>query len=119
MDLSTEIRVKLRKLSPRDRHQRILARLRRERPLKTWVRIALFLLGWLLFLVGIVGLFVPVLQGGFILIAAAAVLSLVSELAYVVLRRSLSRWPRAWRRVATWRRRLRERLVRWTHRHQP
>lgn len=84
--------------------------------LALWVRVLLFLLGWLLVLLGIAGLILPGIQGILTLLIGAAVLSLVSELAYALLRRSLSPWPWTWKRVATWRRKIRQKVVSWTHR---
>lgn len=81
-----------------------------------WLRILLFLLGWLLILVGIAGLVLPGIQGIVTLLAGAAVLSLVSEVAYESLRWCFRVWPRGWRKVAHWRRSLRRRLMRWTGR---
>jgi uncharacterized membrane protein YbaN (DUF454 family) len=73
-----------------------------------WLRIGLFALGWLLILVGIAGLVLPGIQGVFTLLVGVAVLSLVSELAYELLRKGLRRWPKAWERV--------ESLREWAHR---
>lgn len=80
-------------------------------PLSLWMRSLLFLVGWLLVLLGLAGLVLPGLQGVLFLLAGAAVLSLASELAYKILRFSLQRWPRVWWRVARWRLRVRRRLV--------
>jgi uncharacterized membrane protein YbaN (DUF454 family) len=76
--------------------------------LPLWLRLGLFALGWLLILVGIVGLVLPGIQGIFTLLVGVAVLSLVSELAYELLRKGLRRWPKAWERI--------ERLREWAHR---
>lgn len=96
--------------------QRLTQRLRREHPpLALWLRVLLFLVGWLLVLLGIAGLVLPGLQGVLTLLLGAAVLSLVSELAYKILRSSFRPWPRGWRRVAGWRKKIRRKLVHWTH----
>jgi hypothetical protein len=92
---------------------------RRDEPLALWMRATLFLVGWLLVLVGIAGLVLPGIQGILTLLAGAAVLSLASELAYKVLRFSLQRWPRLWGRVARWRRRIRRRLTKIGGRSEP
>lgn len=98
------------------RMKRLTERLRREHPpLALWLRVLLFLVGWLLVLLGLAGLVLPGIQGILTLLLGAAVLSLVSELAYKILRTSFRRWPRGWRRVATWRKKIRRRLVSWTH----
>lgn len=83
------------------------------------MRALLFLVGWLLVLLGLVGLVLPVLQGILFLVAGAAVLSLASELAYEVLRFVLRRWPRTWLRVARWRRRVHRRLEKIGGRRRP
>jgi hypothetical protein len=59
----------------------------------------LLLAGWLLLLIGVAGLILPGIQGVLTILIGAAVLSLVSELAYDLLRWILGRWPRLWRRM--------------------
>jgi uncharacterized membrane protein YbaN (DUF454 family) len=68
-----------------------------------WLRLSLFALGWLLILVGLAGLVLPGIQGVLTLLLGVAVLSLVSELAYELLRKALQRWPAAWRRIESFR----------------
>jgi putative transmembrane protein PGPGW len=92
------------------------ARPRLPLPLPLHVRIGLFLIGWLLVLVGVAGLVLPGIQGVLTILVGAALLSLVSEIAYELLRRSLGRWPRAWDRVERFRDRAHDRLHRWFHR---
>src|SRR3954470_3921794 len=77
-----------------------------------WVRVAIFLLGWLLILVGVAGLVLPGIQGIATILAGAALLSLDNELVYRGLRRLLARWPRLWERVEH----FRERAHDWLHR---
>ena len=84
------------------------SRLRRKVELSWGMRLLLLVLGWLLLIVGIAGLILPGLQGILTLLAAAAVLSLVSEIAYDVMRWCFQRWPRQWRRVL--------KVRRWMHR---
>ncbi len=94
---------------------RKLERLRRRRPLgplPVGVRILLFLVGWLLLLIGFAGLVLPGIQGVLTIFVGAAVLSLVSELVYDGLRAMLSRWPSIWRRVEGLRMRIFRRLRR-------
>jgi hypothetical protein len=91
--------------------QRIRESLREHEELALWMRALLFLVGWLLVLLGIAGLVLPGIQGILTLMAGAAVLSLASEIAYKVLRWSFQRWPRGWRRVHRWRSKLRRKLV--------
>lgn len=68
--------------------------------------------GWLLVLVGIAGLFLPVLQGGLFLALGFAFLSIASQTVHLWLRGLMGRWPRLWRRMEKLRRRLREKLHR-------
>src|SRR3954463_3360250 len=63
-----------------------------------WVRVAIFILGWLLMLVGVAGLVLPGIQGIATILAGAALLSLDNELVYRGLRRLLARWPKIWAR---------------------
>lgn len=77
-------------------------------PLPTWKRLVLWVLGWFLVLLGLAGLVLPVLQGWLTLFLATAILSLVSEGIYKLLRRLFSRSPKSWRKVL--------RLRRWVHR---
>jgi hypothetical protein len=95
--------------SPLPRHER--ARFR-PLPLPIWVRFLVLGVGWLLILIGIVGLFVPVLQGGLSLAFGLALLSIASQTVHLWLRRLLGRWPGLWRRME----RLRRRMHRWLHR---
>ena len=75
-------------------------------PLPTLVRVGLYFLGWLLVLIGIVGLAVPGIQGLLTLALGAAVLSLASEAAHRRLRRVLRRWPRGQRLMERFRSKL-------------
>ncbi len=83
--------------------------------LPLWKRLLLLFVGWTLLLLGIVGLVLPVLQGWLMIFTGAAVLSLVSEIAYEALRKVFQRWPRGWRRVH----KLRRLIRRWLHREEP
>ncbi len=76
------------------------------------IRILLFVVGWVLLLVGVAGLVLPGLQGCLTIALAAAILSLVSEGAYRLLRRSFRGWPRGWRRVVRLRSWLTRKLTR-------
>lgn len=99
--------------------QRFRRRLRERHELTLWMRVVLFLVGWLLVLVGIAGLVLPGIQGVLTLVAGAAVLSLVSEIAYKVTRWCFQKWPRGWRKVATWRRKFRRMVVKLGGRRRP
>lgn len=88
-----------------DRHPRLV-------PLSLGLRIVLFIVGWTLLLVGVAGLVLPGIQGVLTILAGAAILSLVSELAYKWLRSLLKRWPGVWQRIEGFRLDLHRRLRR-------
>jgi uncharacterized membrane protein YbaN (DUF454 family) len=77
-------------------------------PLTLWLRIALLVSGWLLLLLGLLGLVLPGLQGVLTLILGGATLSLVSHRALRILQRTLRPWPKAWLKLLQ----LREGLLR-------
>jgi uncharacterized membrane protein YbaN (DUF454 family) len=77
--------------------------------LPLWLRVAMLILGWLLVLLGIVGIFLPVLQGGLSLALGLALLSLASQTVHLKLRGWMRRWPGGWRRME----KIRRRLHRW------
>ena len=81
-------------------------------PLPLWLRLAVNFVGWVLIAIGVVGLFLPVLQGGLSLALGFALLSIGSPTIHLWLRRSMGRWPRLWRRME----KLRRGLHRWLHR---
>ncbi len=69
------------------------------RPLPALVRIFLYFLGWLLIIVGLLGLVLPGIQGILTLALGAAALSLVSEAVHRWLRSVLKPWPTGQRRM--------------------
>jgi hypothetical protein len=81
-------------------------------PLPFWLRVILLSLGWLLVLLGIVGIFLPILQGGLSLVIGLALLSIASQTVHLKLRSLMGRWPRAWRRLE----KLRRGMHAWLHR---
>jgi hypothetical protein len=81
-------------------------------PLPVWVRMVVLSTGWLLIVVGVVGLFLPILQGGLSLALGFALLSLGSQWMHLRIRKLMGRWPRVWRRMERFRRRLHG----WLHR---
>jgi uncharacterized membrane protein YbaN (DUF454 family) len=81
-----------------------------------WVRVAIFILGWLLILIGVAGLVLPGIQGIATILAGAALLSLDSELIHGGLRRLLARWPKVWERLEGFREKAQEKLHRMFHR---
>jgi hypothetical protein len=75
-------------------------------PLPFWLRLASICIGWLLIVIGIVGLFLPVLQGGISLALGLALLSISSQWVHLKLRGLMGRWPGIWRRMERLRRKL-------------
>lgn len=81
-------------------------------PLPFWLRIVANGVGWLLVLLGIVGLFLPILQGTLSLALGFALLSISSQWFHLKLRGWMGRWPRVWKKME----RLRRRMHGWLHR---
>ena len=81
-------------------------------PLPLWLRLAVNFVGWILIAIGVVGLFLPVLQGGLSLALGFALLSIGSPTIHLWLRGWMGRWPRLWRRME----KMRRGLHRWLHR---
>jgi|SRR6187455_2888024 uncharacterized membrane protein YbaN (DUF454 family) len=75
-------------------------------------RVALVIVGWVLVVLGVIGWFLPILQGWLTLFMGLAVLSLTSQRLHGFLRERFRRWPRGWRRLEKFRRRV----TRWLHR---
>lgn len=84
--------------------------LRREVPLPFFAVVLLHVVGWALVVLGVLGLFLPVLQGVLFLTAGFAVLSIASETFHGFLRERFRRYPRAWRQLERLRRALERRL---------
>jgi len=97
-----------RRRKRRERLAEIDERLREHHlpPLSVGVRVLLFVVGWTLLLIGILGLALPGIQGVLTIAVGAAVLSLVSESVYRGLKRLLRRWPGLMERVDGFRARL-------------
>lgn len=76
------------------------------------MRVVAFGIGWALLLIGVAGLVLPGIQGVLTLLAGTAVLSVVSETVYRLLRRLFRRWPGGWKRV----RQFRGKVHGWLHR---
>lgn len=66
-------------------------------------RIIVLVVGWVVLLIGVAGLFLPGLQGILTIAAGAALLSLASKSIYDWLRKLLQRWPKVWDRVESFR----------------
>ena len=88
-------------------------------PLPLGVRVGIFILGWVLILIGVAGLVLPGIQGIATILAGAALLSLDNELVYRGLRRLLARWPKIWDRLEGFREKTHDRLHRMFHRSSP
>lgn len=86
---------------------------RRPFPRFGWAtRVALIIVGWALVVLGVIGWFLPILQGWLTLFMGLAVLSLTSQRFHTFLRERFRRWPKGWRRLEKFRRRV----TRWLHR---
>lgn len=92
--------------------ERLPVLVRLHRPLPLGARIAVFLVGWLLVIVGVAGLVLPGIQGIFTIAAGIALLSLDNDLMYRALRRMLRRWPKMWGRVENFRGKAHDRIYR-------
>lgn len=85
------------------------------RPLPLWVRIIVLMVGWVVVLVGVVGLPLPG-PGTLIIAFGAAILSVASELTHRWLRWLLhQRFPWAWRRIDAFRDKIHDKLHRMVH----
>jgi uncharacterized membrane protein YbaN (DUF454 family) len=75
-------------------------------------RIAVLVIGWLLVAFGVVGLFLPVLQGVLFILLGLWVLSIESETAHRWLQRARARHPKADAKLKQWGRWWRRQLGR-------
>lgn len=91
-------------------------RIEQRPPLPMGARIAIFVLGWLLILVGVAGLILPGIQGIATILVGAALLSLDNQLVYRGLRKALQRWPSVWRRIEGFREKAHDKIHGWIHR---
>lgn len=76
------------------------------------IRITLMVLGWFMVLLGIVGIFLPVLQGFAFIFIGLVMLSIASERVHAWLERSLQRRPSIQQRYQRLRQRLHEKFSR-------
>jgi hypothetical protein len=90
-------------------------RLHLRRPLPLWMRVTVMLVGWIVLLIGVAGLVLPGIQGIATIAIGAAILSVVSEVAYKWTRKALQRWPSIWERVERFRGRIHDKLHTWAH----
>ena len=77
------------------------------------VRIAVLVIGWIVVLIGILGLALPGIQGCLTIAIGAALLSLASEMIYRGIRRLLQRWPKVMDKVEHFRGWMHDRISRW------
>lgn len=97
-------------------HLALEIRIESRPPLRFFVRVGIFIVGWLLILVGVAGLVLPALPGVVTILLGAALLSLDNELVYRGLRRLFTRWPHLWDRVENFREKAHDRIHRMFHR---
>ncbi|HKI02307.1 MAG TPA: PGPGW domain-containing protein [Thermoanaerobaculia bacterium] len=101
---------------PESAHFPLEIRIEPRPPLRLFVRVGIFIVGWLLILVGVAGLVLPALPGIVTILLGAALLSLDNELVYRGLRRLFTRWPHLWDRVENFREKAHDRIHRMFHR---
>lgn len=76
------------------------------------VRIGVLVVGWIVVLIGILGLALPGIQGCLTIALGAALLSLASEMIYRGIRRLLHRWPKVMDKVEHFRGWMHDRISR-------
>jgi uncharacterized protein len=69
-------------------------------------RIGLLIIGWLFIVLGILGLFLPILQGILFILIGLAILSTRSEIIKRFLKHLEGRYPRHHERVEIWRKKI-------------
>lgn len=74
-------------------------------------RALIYLIGWTFILLGIIGLFLPILQGILFLLIGLLVLSKESKLAKSLLHRLQERYPGQYRKMHEFNERLKKRLL--------
>ena len=84
-------------------------------PLHWGVRLAVFLIGGILIVIGVAGLVLPGIQGILTIVLGLAILSLASDFVHRHLHNLLVRWPRAQRTME----RFRHRIHSWLSRSGP
>jgi len=70
-------------------------------------KIGILIIGWLFIGLGMIGLFLPVLQGILFIMIGLAILSTRSELVKRFLKHLEERYPRQHERVSVWREKIR------------
>ncbi len=82
-------------------------------PMPLWLRLTVLGAGWILILVGLVGLFLPVFQGMLSLALGLALMSAASQTIHLWLRNLFARSPRVWKRMERVRRKMHGWFERW------
>lgn len=75
-----------------------------------WPRLLVLSTGWIFVVLGIAGIFLPILQGGLFLAIGFALLSVGSQTVHLWLRKLFGRWPGLWRRLEKVRRKIHTKL---------
>jgi uncharacterized membrane protein YbaN (DUF454 family) len=70
-------------------------------------RIGILIIGWLFIVLGILGLFLPILQGVLFIMIGLAILSSRSELVKRFLKHLEERYPHQYERVEIWKEKIR------------
>jgi uncharacterized protein len=70
-------------------------------------KLGLLIIGWLFIALGILGLFIPILQGSLFIMIGLAILSSRSEMIKRFLKHLEKRYPRQHERIKTWEEKVR------------
>ena len=76
-------------------------------------KIGLLIIGWIFIGLGILGLFLPILQGLLFIMIGLAILSSRSKTIRLFLKSLEKRYPRQYQRVVTWRLKIKSRFKRY------
>jgi len=76
--------------------------------MESFKRIGLLIIGWLLIVLGIIGLFLPILQGILFILIGLAILSSRSETIKRLLKHLEERYPQHHEKIEVWKERLRK-----------
>jgi uncharacterized membrane protein YbaN (DUF454 family) len=75
-------------------------------PLPLWLRVLVLSVGWFCIVLGLVGLALPILQGGLLLAIGLALLSVGSQTVHLWMRKFFGRFPGLWKRMEKLRRKI-------------
>ena len=82
-------------------------------PMNEFKKIGLLIIGWIFIGLGILGLFLPILQGLLFIMIGLAILSSRSKTIRRFLKYLEKRYPHQYQRVVTWRLKIRSRFKRY------